>query len=403
MKIRLNKKKVLLSCVILTIIGIFLLSIGLIIPGYLAFSTNKYIPVYTEAVEKIESLVWNRFNDDVSALVVDEVVKKIDTLEEDEEGKIDMYKLFEEFDNDGEMPELKDQALPSEVNFEFIFAGEVYLPDWETSAEEKYSYDITVSGASDIDKETRDTEGTVSFKGNAYMFSMDEKLSYKNDTENGVTFVKISDGTVLRDMGGWFYFDWNEMLEEAEVEVESEIDDSTPEWKLDKEQVEEIKNFMRSDFWLPNVTMENGKSFDKKRARCVTRSWDRDKIKAMIEFLDKEMPKMNEAYEDEITGIILFLEGLNEVTIYSCVDRENGNLYEIDIHIDYELALNSEGIWNSVLDEDYSTISASTSMMPMIIDLNMQLSGYGESKTIIFPEDAVKVEDYMKEFNLFDY
>jgi len=312
MKVRFNKKAVIKWSLIVVIIFFLIIGLGILVPGYVAFKTNRYVPLYSEVVEKAEQFLWERYEDKAIKLAIDEFEQDIDSLSEDDEGKIDITEVLDNYESVEQVMGMQDNDLPSEVTMDFVVAGQVYLPNYDTGKDEKYNYDFKIYGSSEIDNKSNDFEGTYSVDGSAYMFSMKEKFNIKSDSENGVAFIKISDGTLLRDLGGWFYLDWNELVEESEITVEEDDQDNEDtEIKFKKEQIDEIKNFIKSDLWLPETTIEKGKTFDGKRARCINRSWDREKFKQMIAYLDKQMPKMNEDYEDEITQIILFLEGLN--------------------------------------------------------------------------------------------
>ena len=280
MKVKFSKKNVLKSCLILSLFFLLFLLVFVVVPGYVAFKTNRYVPLYSEIVEKAEQVLWKKYEDKVINVAIDEIEKEIDSLSQDEEGKVDLNKLFEKYDSVEQFTNNQADNLPSEVTADFVVAGQVYVPNNDTGKDEKYNYEFKINGSSEIDNKTEDFEGTYTVDGSAYMFSMKEKFNIKNDSENGVTFVKISDGTLLRDLGGWFYFNWEELLEEFDMDIEVEDEDDnqdeqTEEMKVSKEQADEIKGFINSDFWRPST-------LGKVRHLMVSsqmynRSWDREK------------------------------------------------------------------------------------------------------------------------------
>lgn len=359
-----------------------------------AYTSNKEIPLLTESVEQIEQNVIEPgelakiYQDDLA----DKVVKVLEGAT-DEDGMTSeelQLALQEEF---GLTPTKENS--PSSATFVF---------GMQVDEEENVDYNIILKGDAKNDSNNNRTGGTLDLSikfgeediyGNAdyildsmegedptYYFKINEAIA--NDDDSLFEYLKESEFE-LDIEGKWLELSTLELQDFFEDELGEDFSDlfstNSEEYriKLSEEQLDGIEELLRSEELLGEMEWLEGKTFDGNRARCQKITWEREHLEAIIETLDDT--DLIEDDEDEIIdGLEELAESTEFITISTCTDRSNNNLYEFSMDAQFV---------------DESSYSDSN------IDFNFDIaySGYGKSEAIELPneDDSLNLVDVIKD------
>lgn len=352
---------------------------------YLGFKTNLNIPGITKAAELVETKAVNpksivtKKRDDA----VDQVIEILRPAT-DSDGM-----SYEEYIEAMEKINSETEVKASLLNFNLLLKA-------EDSGNDSNHFEIEIDGEAESDNENDNTmlKMYISAESDSKEEGSIEMIMNYNESDPSAFFRimdfsfldEIEDSLEMKVDGRWFSYNQKELedyLEQMDQDYGNNVsyEEEDMRIKISEEDLESIERILKSDNLLGEVRWEEAKTFEGKRARCMSHTWQSEDIEAILDdVLDSSL------IDDDMTENML--EDIEYIKLEYCVDRsDSAKLYEVRItgkvKSEYE-----RNLYYSEVEKGNITVE---------FEFSMNISGYGESRTVDLPEDSDSIIEFVEE------